>query len=371
MKPSIRIGKIAGVEIGIHYSWFAVVALVSWSLAEELLPNRSPGWATGMYWATGTVSALLLFASVLVHELAHSLVAKARGISVQGITLFLLGGVSNVQADAMRARDEFVISAVGPLSSFMLALVFWLLLASLPDKDTPLAVVIWYLAVVNLLIGTFNLLPGFPLDGGRVLRSVVWAMTGSLAKATRVASLGGRILGVVLMALGAIQVAGGNFLGGVWIVFIGWFLHSAAGLSHRGMSLQTNVRKVRVKEVMDTDPITIGPEMALSDAVYEHFLRQGAHSLLVCEDDRLLGIITPTDIRNVPRHLWTSVKVRDEMTPIPLWHVGPDDDLLHAMGLLGEHSIHQAPVLEGDRLVGLFSRAHVVRYLHSHRGPDF
>ena len=167
MKASIRLGKIAGVDIGIHYSWFAVLVLVSWSLAEGFLPNRYPGWSTGVYWATGFFAALLLFVSVLVHELAHSLVARARGVPVEGITLFLLGGVSNLRADARRAVDEFVISVVGPLTSFVLAGIFWAGAVALRHSETPAAAVVWYLALINLILALFNLLPAFPLDGGR------------------------------------------------------------------------------------------------------------------------------------------------------------------------------------------------------------
>ena len=216
MKSSIRLGKIAGVDVGIHYSWFAVLALVSWSLSRGLLPEHFPGWSGHAYWATGVLAALALFASVLVHELAHSLVAKARGFPVEGITLFLLGGVSNLKAESRHPRDELVISAVGPLTSLGLAAFFGLALALLRDSDastassvwfltmvdlanSPLAAVVWYVALVNLLLAGFNLLPAFPLDGGRVLRSVVWGFTGSLSRATGVAARGGQIVAIAYL----------------------------------------------------------------------------------------------------------------------------------------------------------------------------
>ena len=385
MRPSLRLGKIAGVEIGVHYSWFAVLALVSWSLADGLLPEYFPGWAVGTYWVTGILAAFMLFGSVLVHELAHSLVAQARGFTVEGITLFFLGGASNVKADAKQARDEFFIAIVGPLTSLVLSGIFGIGLLVFMTSDvrdaasvwylamfdlgnTPAAAVVWYLAFINLLLAAFNLLPAFPLDGGRVLRSIIWATTGSHSKATRVAAFGGQAFGIALMGLGAFQFLVGNFLGGLWFALIGWFLHSSASSGRRGVVLESAVNGASVRDVLDANPITIDPDVPLSDAVYDYFLQRGARALPVCEGDILVGIITLTDVRSVPQDRWDIVMVKDEMTPAPLWQVSPDDDLLHAMALLGEHSIHQAPVLEGDRLVGLLSRAHIIKYFHRRRG---
>ena len=384
MKASIHLGKIAGVDVGIHYSWFAVLALVTWSLSDGFLPQHFRGWAAAVYWGTGIAAALLLFASVLFHELAHSLVAKARGFPVRGITLFLLGGVSNLTAESRRARDEFVISAVGPLSSLALAAAFGIatyafqdgrardaadlwLLTTVSVSNTPLAAVVWYLALVNLLLAAFNLLPAFPLDGGRVLRSVIWATTGSLSRATSIAARGGQVVGILLMGLGALQAFQGNFLGGLWYAFVGWFLHGAATSSRRAVTAEAEFEGIRVIDVMDRQPATIGPEASIPEAVYEHFMRPGVRSLAVCEGASLVGIITLADIKGVPREWWPRLTVRDRMTPMPLRQVEPGDRLFHAFDLLGQHSIHQAPVLEGDRLVGMLSRAHIIRYLHARK----
>jgi Zn-dependent protease/CBS domain-containing protein len=389
MKPSIHIGKIAGVDVGVHYSWFLILALVSWSLAQRLLPDVFPGWSTATYWATGLLSGLLLFASVLVHELAHSLVAKIRGFRVEGITLFLLGGVSNLKSESRKARDEFIISAVGPLTSLLLAFAFGLIVLGFRDdatrdvstvwfltrfnvSNTPVSAVVWYLAWINLLMAGFNLLPAFPLDGGRVLRSVLWGATGSFSKATLIATRGGQVmglgmigLGALMIGLGALGILQGSLLGGFWFGLIGWFLHGAASSSRHEMATQEFVHGVRVMEVMDQHPVTIGPDVSIAEAVHEYFVRGSARSLPVCEGDRLMGIITLTEVKGVPQGRWAAVAVRDEMTPMPLRQVKPDDDLSHALTLLGEHSIHQVPVLEGDRLVGLLTRAHIIWYLHS------
>ena len=386
MKPTIRLGKIGGVPIGVHYSWFAVVALVWWGLAVGFLPGTFPGWGAGAYWAAGVVAALMLFASVLLHELAHSLVAKSRGFPVEGITLFFLGGVSNLKSESKRPWDELIISAVGPLASLALAAVFGVAVLALQDdgpgsarvwflvsvelRNAPLVAVVWYVALANLLLAVFNLLPAFPLDGGRVLRSSVWAVTGSFSRATMVAGLGGQVVGMLLVVLGGLGILNGFLVGGLWFALLGWYLHGAATTSRREITLRTNVGGVVVKDVMDSRPLTIGPDVPLSDAVFRHFLSHGSHSLPVCEDEggKLVGILTLTDIRGVPRAEWEVRKVRDAMTPMPLWQVSPDEDLLSAMGVLGEHGIHQAPVIDGDRLVGVLSRAHIIRSFRSRDG---
>ena len=244
MKSPVPLGRIAGIEIGIHFSWFAILGLITWTLANGLLPSLNPSWGVITLWALGLFLAISLFASVIVHELAHSIVARARGFEVKGITLFLLGGVSSLQSDARRARDEFIISAVGPAASLLLAGLFWLLVMVLgrdviiigQHLDGPADFVdatLNYLWFLNLLLAIFNLLPAFPLDGGRVLRSIIWALTGSYLRATRIAARGGQAAGLTLVAFGAWQIFGGNHLGGIWYAIVGWFLQSAAGGSLR------------------------------------------------------------------------------------------------------------------------------------------
>ena len=366
MRATFHLGKIAGVDVGIHYSMFAMVALVSWSLADGFLPQRYPGWSTQAYWGTGVLSALLLFTSVLVHELAHSVVARLRNFPVEGITLFILGGVTNMTADARRPMDELAISIVGPLTSLAVAAAFWTALLTSSANDSPARFVVWYLAFINLVVAVFNMLPAFPLDGGRVLRSIVWAVTGSVEKATRVATRGGQIAGLVLIGVGVLEILTGYFLG-VMTAIVGWFLFSAATSSRRDTSVQADFAGARVRDVMDTGPASITADVTLAEAVFGHFLRFGAASLPVLDEGRVVGIITLADVRGVPRERWDYMTVRDKMTRAPLWSVGPDDDVLYAMTLLGEHSVHQVPVVDGGRLVGMLSRAHVVRYIHARR----
>ena len=228
MTSTFSLGRIAGIPLGLHYSFFVLLALLTWRVSGDVLPDRYPGWDSWAYWATGAVAAVLLSVSVVVHELAHSLVARARGIAVGGINLFILGGVSNLEADSKRARDEFYVAIVGPTTSILISVLLMGVAWILGGGSSPLNAVVWYLAIVNLVLGIFNLLPVFPLDGGRVLRSFIWAVTGSHSSATRVSSILGRTAGIGLIALGVYWFVSDNPLGGVWLVFIGWFVQTTA-----------------------------------------------------------------------------------------------------------------------------------------------
>ena len=383
MGSTIRLGKILGIDIGIHYSWFVILALVTWSLASSFFPSLNPQWSGALRWGLALISAILLFVSVLIHELAHSLVAKSRGFPVEGITLFILGGVSSLRAEARQAKDEFIISAVGPATSFVLFGIFLLLLiavggeilaptpmARVTEPLSPLEAILGYLWFINLLLAIFNLLPAFPLDGGRVLRSIIWGTTGNFARATRIAARGGQIIGLFMIAWGIIQVIFQGNLGGLWFALIGWFLQSSAGASLRETEVETVMRGMQVRDVMKRDPATIGPDATIYDAVYKYLLQRGIRALPVCDGDRLVGIISLTDIRGIPQDRWPEVRVRDEMTPAPLKSVTPDNELIRALELLGEYSVHQAPVLEGDQLVGLLTRADIIEYLHRRKELD-
>ncbi|MBI2856096.1 MAG: site-2 protease family protein [Chloroflexi bacterium] len=363
MKASFKLARIAGIDIGVHYTWLFAFAIISWSLAAGLFPDSYPGWRTFAYWATGILSSLLLFLSVLLHELAHSFLALARGLPVHGITLFIFGGVSNLGGEAVRARDEFAIAFVGPLASLVLAGVFWILLEVSGNGDGPLGAILWYLALVNALLGIFNLLPGFPLDGGRVLRSLIWGATGSFARATRIATGVGQAFGWMLIALGVFQILQGNVIGGLWFAFIGWFLMSMAESSRREVTQREQFQGVRVSQVMDSSPDTVAPDTSVEELVRRWFLQRGRRAAPVCDSDNLKGIITLTDVKGLPQHRWNSTAVRDVMTRQPIYSVGPDDDLNGALRLLAEHDLNQVLVLQEGRLVGMLTRADVIRYL--------
>ena len=372
MRGTISAFKIAGIPVGFHYSWFVVVGLFSWYMSRRLLPEgylfhgTDPGWPAATYWATGIIVSLLLFASVLFHELAHSIVARARGFPVEGITLFLLGGVSDLGEEATGARDEFVISVVGPLSSLLLFGVLWFVVLAVPSEPSPITAIVRYLCFINLVMALFNLLPAFPMDGGRVLRSIVWAATGSVGKATLIAARGGQVIGLLLIAFGIFQAINGSVLAGVWAGFIGWFLFSSATHTRKEKESKVAEAVVRIGEVMEKAPSSIGPDATVADAMFTYILRDNSIALPVCEAGRLQGMITLADVNRIPREQWRYVSVRQVMTPLPLWALAPEDELSKAIELLAERSLDQVPIVVGGRLVGLLSRADVINYIHTH-----
>jgi len=363
MRGSLRIARISGIDIGIHYTWLLVFILVIWSLAQGFFPQYYPGWNTVTYWTTGVLAAVFLFLSVLVHELAHSLVAQSRGLPVRSITLFIFGGVSNIGKEPERPKTEFVMAVVGPLASLVLAGIFWGLVYLVGEETSPLAAMLSYLFLVNALLAGFNLLPGFPLDGGRVLRSIIWGITGSLTRATNIAAMTGRVLGWGLIGFGVFQLVSGNFLGGIWIAIIGWFLDNAAGASRQRITVQEYLRGVRVGDVMDSSLMYVSPQTPVDNVVLGVFFQRGVRAVPVCQDDRLVGIVTLTDVKELPQRKWAQTVVEEIMTRQPLYTVEKNDDLSSAFRLIAEHGINQVPVLDAGRLVGLLSRASIIHYL--------
>ncbi|MBI4203247.1 MAG: site-2 protease family protein [Chloroflexi bacterium] len=363
MKATFRLGRIAGLEIGIHYTWLLAFALITWTLAEGFYPSSFPGWSKATYWGLGAVSSIFLFASVLVHEMAHSLVARSKGMEVEGITLFIFGGVSSLSTEARSAGDEFAIAIVGPLTSIVLGLAFGGAYLAVSGQNSPVTALTAYLSLVNFMLGFFNLLPGFPLDGGRVLRAAIWGTTKSFYKATRIATTGGRMVAFLFIAWGVLQVLSGNILPGLWIAFIGWFLHNAADSSRQETLVQEALRGVRVSEVMDQHPDTINPALAVDVLVREFFLQRGKRALPVHENGHLVGIISITDVKGVAQGDWPLTRVAQIMTSSPLRSVTPETDVAEALRMLAEHNLNQLLVITGDVTVGIISRENIIRYI--------
>jgi Zn-dependent protease/CBS domain-containing protein len=363
MESSFKLGRIAGIQIGIHYTWLLIFALVTWSLAQGYFPDNNPGWAETTYWLVGAVSALALFASVLVHELSHSFMARARGVEVDSITLFIFGGVSNLKSESEEPQDEFLIAVVGPLTSFVLAGVFWAVDRWLVLGNTPFGAMLGYLTMVNVLVGIFNLLPGFPLDGGRVLRSIIWGASGSLRKATRIASAVGQGFGFLLIFWGVWQMFGGAFFNGLWTAFIGWFLNNAAELTRRQQVQREDLQGVSVASLMNREPPIAPPGMSVREFVFEHVLRRGERAALLADSGRLLGIASISDAKKVPQEEWDATPLGRIMTPAPLTTIAPETELSKALELLVGGELNQLPVIRDGMLVGLLSRADVLRFL--------
>ena len=368
MPGSLRIGKIFGIDIYIHISWVVIIVLLTWSLAVGWFPVLYHGFSAITYWILGFIAAILLFVSVLLHELAHSVVARARGLPVKNITLFIFGGVSNIEKEPGSPGIEFQVAVVGPLTSLLIGALALALLYLLGQNTSALAAILWYLGFANILLGIFNLIPGFPLDGGRVLRSIVWKINGNLRRATRIVTVVGQIIAYLFILVGIWLFFVGNFIDGLWFGFIGWFLLSSAQSANSEVMLQSVFRGVTVGEVMNTAPTTVPANISLQRLVDEYFLPHGLRSALVTQVDRLAGLITLTDIRHVPREEWGQTPVGLAMIPRERLHiVSPQQSLNDVLPLMAGRDVNQLPVVQDERLVGVLSRDAIVRYLEIRR----
>jgi Zn-dependent protease/CBS domain-containing protein len=361
LSNTFPIARIGGVEIGVHISWLLIFGLVTWSLAQGYFPLVIPDLDPGTALVLGVISALLLFVSVLIHELAHAFVARARGLEARSITLFLFGGVANLGGEAKQPSTEFLIAVVGPLTSIALAGIAFVAANAL---DGAAAVVAGYLAVINLLLAVFNLVPGFPLDGGRVLRAIVWNATNSLRRGTEIAAGVGQLVAWLLMAIGFIQVLGGNLLGGIWIIAIGWFLMNAGQASLQQVILDLRLRRIRVGDVLRPDTTTVPPGLSVADLVERFLLPGNRRAMPVGDDERLHGLITLGDVVGVPVEERGTTPISTVMTPVErLVTISPADSLTVALERLGEGEFEQLPVVEGRTLVGMLTRADIMRQL--------
>lgn len=262
MKSSLRLGRVFGIEIGLDYSWFIVFALVTWSLAGHVFPMAYPAWSRGLMWGIGVLTSLLFFASVLAHELGHSLVSQRNGVPVRRITLFVFGGIAEMTREPRRPWHEFAMALAGPAVSLALGIAF-LVLSRTVGNATPVEGLASWLARINLMLAAFNLIPGFPLDGGRVLRALVWATTGSFARATHLAATTGQIVAYGLMAWGVFRGFSGDWVNGIWMAFIGWFLLSTAQTSLRQVTLEQMLRGHTAREVMMVDCPRVPPDLSV------------------------------------------------------------------------------------------------------------
>jgi Zn-dependent protease/CBS domain-containing protein len=369
MPGSLRLGRIAGIDIYINVSWLIILVFLTWSLATGWFPQLYRGWSTTTYWVVGFISALLLFVSVLLHELAHSIVARARGLPVKNITLFIFGGVSNLEQEPASPGVEFQMAVVGPVVSLLIGGLSLLLFVALKGSSPQLAAILGYLGVTNILLGIFNLIPGFPLDGGRVLRSIIWKVTGSLRKATRVAAAVGQVIAYLFIFWGIWQFFAGNILDGIWIGFIGWFLLSAAQSANSQVMLEAMFKGVTVSEVMNAHPATVPANILLQKLVDDYFLPRGLRSAIVLQGDQIAGLITLGDIRHVPREQWRQTPVGYAMVPLNRLHmVSPTQSLNEVLPLMAGHNVNQLPVVQHGRLVGLLNREAIVHFIEVRRG---
>jgi len=365
----INLFRIAGIRITIDYSWFIIFVLVLWSLSAGYFPREFPGQSMHAYWAAGFVATVFFFGSVLIHELSHSLMAIRNGISIPEITLFIFGGVSKLSQEAKDPVSELEIAIVGPLSSFVLAGLFSILKSISNGLHLPLLMVIFsYLAWINIALGVFNLIPGFPLDGGRVLRALVWWKTGSLTRATKFASDMGKGFAVALMILGGVQIFQGLLLGGLWLLFIGMFLRGVAEGGYHEVIIRQSLEGVHVREVMIREVVAVPPDLPVSGLITAYFLRYGYKGFPVVRNGEVLGVVSLYDVKDIAHELQSTRTVEQVMTVLENdLCIDPEVSLAEALKKMSLEGISRLLVMEGDRMTGMITKTGLLRFLEIKR----
>ncbi len=352
----LRIGSIGGISIEVHPTWFVIAGVVTCLLAVGFFPDRYEG-AIASYWLLGAAGAVLVFVAVLLHELAHAVVARLRGLPVPRITLFIFGGVSHPSSSPRSAGEEFVIAAAGPAVSFALALALFGLSFPAGGSHTPPGAMFEYLAIVNLILGIFNSLPGLPLDGGRVLRSIVWRCTRDVRKGTRVATGVGELLGWALIAGGAVFLFMTEWLSAAGALLIGWFLVSSARSEAETTRMEDILRRLRARDLLDRTFPRVPPGMPVQTVVEERMIEQGERAVVVASDDNVLGILTVRNLARLPRREWPATPAQRIMTPrADIATIAADAPAIEVVPLLARHRLNPLPVLDEGRMIGLITR---------------
>lgn len=360
MGGSLNLGKLFDIQVRLHYSWFIIFLLVTVSLV-------SPNWSHWLSWVMGIATSLLFFASVLAHELAHSLVGRANDIPVRSITLFIFGGIAHMTREATKAGAELKMAAAGPACSLALGVFFgiiwWFSRGAIPLVEE----MVGWLAIINVALAAFNLIPGFPLDGGRVFRSLVWRFSGDYQRSTQIATrLGQGIAYAFILGGILIMFLLGEWLSGLWLVFIGWFLQGAASMSYRQAQWREALRDITVSQMMTSDYIAIPPNITVSQLVQEYVMPRGRHLFLVTKGERLKGILTLQNIKSVPQSKWDTTQIEQIMVPAEKLKVAsPDQDALSVVEQMDESEINQMPVASEGKVIGVVSRDSLMRFLRT------
>jgi Zn-dependent protease/predicted transcriptional regulator len=352
----IKVFKLLGFEVNIDLSWIVIAVLVTWSLAAGLFPYLYPGLSRQTYWLMGVVGALGLFISIIAHEFCHSIVARKFGMAMKGITLFIFGGVAEMGDEPPTAKAEFAMAIVGPISSFVIGVIFYLVYRAgvSSNWDTPVNGVIYYIAYINILLAVFNLLPAFPLDGGRVLRSILWGIKGNLRWATRVSSGIGTAFGIGLIVLGIFQFINGNVIGGLWMVLIGMFLRSAAQMSYQQLLVRKALEGESVRRFMNTNPVTVQNSITVEELVEDYIYKYHYKMFPVMSGDKLVGCITTRQVKEIPREAWSRESIREAAGACsPDNTISPDTDAIKALAKMNQSGVSRLLVVENGRLVGI------------------
>jgi Zn-dependent protease/predicted transcriptional regulator len=359
----IPIGRIFGIPIYLHPSWFIIFLLITLSLRTQFT-SQHPGWTPVQHWTLGIVTSVLFFASVVFHELSHSVAAMHYRIPVRSITLFVFGGLARISRDASNAGQEVNIAIAGPISSLFLAGCFWLVAHFSHGNDMVSAASVW-LWQINGLLALFNLLPGFPLDGGRILRGIAWGVTGNFARATQIASSAGKLLAYLMIFAGIWQALNGNWVGGLWTAFIGWFLLSASQESNAQVAIRDTLAGVRAEDIMSRDIPTVSRDMSLLEYVHE-VLRTGRRCHIVTGAGKPVGLITMHSAQTVPRDEWANTSIQAVMLPIDRIHsASPEESVLGVLERMQTEDVNQMPVVSEGQIMGMIARDTILRLLQT------
>ncbi len=368
MGSAFNLGRFFGIQVRLHYTWFIIFVFITVSLSWQYFPFAYPTWSHLIYWVVGIVTSLLFFASVLAHELAHSLVGRANGVTIKSITLFIFGGVAQMTREATRASAELKMAAAGPACSLAIGGLFGLLWVLTRGILEPLAAMASWLALVNVVLAVFNLIPGFPLDGGRVFRSILWRATGNYGRSTRIATRVGQGVGYLFIVAGILIIflVRDMWFSGLWLAFIGWFLENAASASYRQAQWREALGAFTAADVMTSDYPVVPADSTVSELVQGYVIPSGRRFFVVADDDRLQGIVTLHNIKSAPQQDWDVTPVRQIMTPVNELKVAyPDQDALGVMEQMDGNDINQIPVVSEGRVVGLVARDRLIRFLRT------
>lgn len=371
MGSSIKLFRIFGIDIGIHWSWVFILVIVTWTFATGFLADNYPQWSDAQRWSAGALIAGVFFLSILAHELSHAIVSNRNGLPVSSITLFVFGGVSNLTREPDTAALEFKIAVVGPLTSLLLGGLFGAAWLALRSTNEGIADICGYLGFINASLAVFNMLPGFPLDGGRVFRSAVWARNHNRLRATRTAARMGEWIAYGIMAMGVAESVFISPFSGIWFLLIGFFLKNAAAASYTQLVVETTLDGVSVRDVMRPSFDSVAPDVSVEELVHDYVLRKNARCFAVIAAGDFAGLVTLTDVRKLPRETWATTSVYRAMTPATRLHtVAPSDSITLVLKLMAQNDVNQLPVVDRRELVGMLDRADVMRFIQLHRDLD-
>ncbi len=363
-KNTLNLVRIFGIPIGLDPSWFLVFALITWALAIGYFPAEFKLWTRLQYWSVAAVTSILFFISVVLHELGHSIVAQRYKLSVKSITLYIFGGISEITSEPKSALAEFVIAFAGPLTSIILAVIFYAL--EIVFKGVaPVFAITKYLALINGTLAVFNLIPGFPLDGGRVFRAIIWGITHNLRRATEIAGLLGHGIAFFFILLGVWQLFQGNWVNGLWIAFIGWFLENAVVGQVQQQRIHALLAGHTVDQVMTRSCVMASAELTLQELVDQYILDKGQRCLVMMRGEQAVGLVTLHSIRQIPRNRWGSTTAAEVMTSMDkVKRTSPEVGLEQALEQMGTNGVNQLPVMENGQIEGMLSRQDIINYLH-------